>query len=160
MKEGTVTKAVLAKVREICQAHLDPDWLQPIAAKAVEDARKASDCGAETASLQARIGNLTAHLDQMYLDRLSGLLSEPDFQRIYQKAKMDRGVLEERLKSLREQKKQPINTEEKARALVQRFLDSAFTSRELLVSLIERVELTKDKEIIIKFRFHALEALS
>ena len=160
MKEETVTKAVLAKVREICQAHLDPDWLQPIAAKAVEDARKASDCGAETASLQARIGNLTAHLDQMYLDRLSGLLSEPDFQRIYQKAKMDRGVLEERLKSLREQKKQPINTEEKARALVQRFLDSAFTSRELLVSLIERVELTKDKEIIIKFRFHELEALS
>ena len=73
---------------------------------------------------------------------------------------MDRGVLEERLKSLREQKKQPINTEEKARALVQRFLDSAFTSRELLVSLIERVELTKDKEIIIKFRFHELEALS
>lgn len=53
-----------------------------------------------------------------------------------------------------------MNTEEKARALVKQFLDSALTSRELLVSLIERVELTEEKEIIIKFRFHQLEAIS
>ena len=53
-----------------------------------------------------------------------------------------------------------MNTEEKANALVKQFLDSALTSRELLVSLIERVELTEEKEIIIKFRFHELEAIS
>ena len=41
--------------------------------------------------------------------------------------------------------------------LVQQFLDSAYTSRELLVSLIERVELTEDKQIIIKFRFAQLD---
>ena len=50
-----------------------------------------------------------------------------------------------------------MNTEEKARALVKQFLDSALTSRELLVSLIERVELTENKEIIIKFRFAQLD---
>mgnify|MGYP007010518403 FL=1 len=44
--------------------------------------------------------------------------------------------------------------------LVQQFLDSAYTSRELLVSLIERVELTEDKQIIIEFRFRELEAIS
>ena len=44
--------------------------------------------------------------------------------------------------------------------LVQQFLDSAYTSRELLVSLIERVELTENKQIIIKFRFRELEAIS
>ena len=88
------------------------------------------------------------------------LLSDEDFQRIYQKVKMDRTVLEDRLKSLQEQAKQPVNTEEKAKALVKQFLDSALTSRELLVSLIERVELTEEKEIIIKFRFHELEAIS
>ena len=58
------------------------------------------------------------------------------------------------------QAKQPVNTEEKAKALVKQFLDSALTSRELLVSLIERVELTEEKEIIINFRFHELEAIS
>ncbi len=44
-----------------------------------------------------------------------------------------------------------MNTEEKARALVKQFLDSA---------LIERVELTEEKEVIIKFCFRELEAIS
>ena len=58
------------------------------------------------------------------------------------------------------QAKQPVNTEEKAKGLVKWFLDSVLTSRKLLVSLIERVELSEKKESIIKFRFHELEAIS
>ena len=160
IKEETVNDAVLAKVREVCQAYLKPDRLRPIAEEAVENASKESSCEAEMQALQSKITALTTNLDQMYMDRLNGLLSEEDFQRIYQKVKMDRMVLEERLKSLEEQAKQPVNTEEKAKTLVKQFLDSALTSRELLVSLIERVELTEEKEIIIKFRFHELEAIS
>ena len=38
-----------------------------------------------------------------------------------------------------------------------RFLETASTNREFLVSLIERAELTEDKQIIIKFRFKQLE---
>lgn len=160
IKEQTVTEAVLAKVREVCWAYLNPDTLLPTAQQTLEQAGKLSDSAAELQALQTRIASLTAHLDQMYMDRLNGLLSEEDFQRIYQKVKMDRTVLEDRLKSLQEQAKQPVNTEEKAKALVKQFLDSALTSRELLVSLIERVELTEKKEIIIQFRFHELEAIS
>lgn len=95
----------------------------------------------------------------MYRDRLSGLLLEEDFQRMYQRLKAERLALEEQVKALEEQVK-PGNREEKAKALVKQFLDSALTSRELLMSLIERVELTQNKEIIIKFRFHELEAIS
>ena len=160
IKEETVNEAVLAKVREVCQAYLNPDRLRPIAEEAVENASKAASCEAEMQALQSKVTALTVNLDQMYIDRLNGLLSEEDFQRIYQKVKMDRTVLEDRLKNLQEQAKQPVNTEEKAKALVKQFLDSALNSRELLVSLIERVELTEEKEIIIKFRFHELEAVS
>ena len=160
IKEQTVTEAVLAKVREVCWAYLNPDALLPTAQQTLAQAGKPDDSAAELQALQTRIASLTAHLDQMYMDRLNGLLSEEDFQRIYQKVKMDRTVLEDRLKSLQEQAKQPVNTEEKAKALVKQFLDSALTSRELLVSLIERVELTEEKEIIIKFRFRGLKAIS
>ncbi|HIX89821.1 MAG TPA: recombinase family protein [Candidatus Agathobaculum pullicola] len=160
IKEETVNQAVLAKVREICQAYLNPDRLRPIAQAALEHAGKSTGREAEIPALQAKITALTTHLDQMYLDRLGGLLSEEDFQRIYQKVKMDRTALEERLKRLHEQAKQPVNIDEKAKALVKRFLDAAPTSRELLVSLIERVELTEEKEILLTFRFHELEAIS
>ena len=89
-----------------------------------------------------------------------GLLSENDFQRIYSKTKTDRGMLEHRLESLRVQREQPTSTADRAKELVQRFMDSAFTSREVLVSLVERIELTENKEIIIKFKFHELETIS
>ena len=70
---------------------------------------------------------------------------------------MDSTVLEEKLKKLEAQKESPISTEDRARELVQQYLTSACNSRELLVSLIERIELTEDKQIIIKFRFRELE---
>ena len=160
IKEKTVNEAVISMVRETCEAYLNPNRLQPMAEEAVENASKESKWEAEMQALQSKISVLTAKLDQMYMDRLNGILSEEDFQRIYQKVKMDRTVLEDRLKNLQQQAERPVSTEEKAKALVKRFLDSALSSRELLVSLIERVELTEDKEIIIKFRFHELEAVS
>lgn len=114
----------------------------------------------EIQSLHSKIDGLTANLDKMYMDRLTGLLAESDFERIYQRIKMERNSLEEKLKDLEVQKERPVSTEDRARELVQRFITSAYASRELLVSLIERVELTEDKQIIVKFRFRELEAIS
>ena len=156
IKEQTVTEAVLAKVREVCQAYLNPNELLPMAQKAVEDARAADSTEAEIQALRNRIDTMTANLDRMYMDKLSGILSENDFQRIYLKVKADRAKLEEQLKELEKKKESPAKAEDEAKALVQRFLDSACTSRELLVSLIERIELSEDKQLYIKFRFKQL----
>ena len=101
IKEETVNEAVLAKVRQVCQGYLDPDRFQPIARQALEEAQKRANFDSEIQTLESKIAGLTANLDQIYLDRLSGLLPEQDFGRIYQKLKQDRSVLEERLKSLK-----------------------------------------------------------
>ena len=157
IKEKTVTDAVIAKVREVCQAYLNPDELLPVAREAVENAGKQSSLEWELQALQSKIESLTANLDRMYSDRLSGLLPEADFQRIFGRIKLEREQLEEKRQELELQKKSPVRSEDRARELVQRFIETAGESRELLVSLIERVELTEDKEIIIKFRFAQLD---
>ena len=126
----------------------------------MDEARKAESHDTEIQSLRSKIEGLTTNLDKMYMDRLTGLLAEADFERIYQRIKMERSSLEEKLKDLEVQKESPVSTEDRARELVQRFITSAYASRELLVSLVERVELTEDKQIIIKFRFRELEAIS
>ena len=157
IKEKTVTDAVIAKVREVCQAYLNSDELLPVAQEAVENARKQSSLESEFQALQSKIDSLTANLDRMYTDRLSGLLPEADFQRIFGRIKQEREQLEEKQKELELRQKCPVRSEDRARELVQRFIETAGESRELLVSLIERVELTEDKEIIIKFRFAQLD---
>lgn len=156
IKEHTVTEAVLTKVREVCQAYLNADELLPIAQKAVEAARAADSTESEPQSLKTRIDTMTANLDRMYMDKLSGILNEDDFQRIYLKVKADRSKLEDQLKELEKKKESPAKAEDDAKALVQRFIDSACANRELLVSLIERIELSEDKQLYIKFRFKQL----
>ena len=157
IKEKTVTDAVIAKVREVCQVYLNPDDLLPAAQEAVENARKQSSLETELQALQSKIDSLTANLDRMYTDRLSGLLPEADFQRIFSRIKLEREQLEVKRQELELRQKSPVRSEDRARELVQRFIETAGESRELLVSLIERVELTEDKEIIIKFRFAQLD---
>ena len=160
IKEKTVTDAVVAKVREVCEAWINPEELLPIAREAVEQERKENALETEMQALQSKIDSLTANLDRMYMDRLSGLLAEADFERIYSKVKWERSLLDEKQQELELRKKSSVSPENRAKELTQRFMDSVFTSRELLVSLIERVELTEDKQIIIKFRFREPEASS
>ena len=160
IKEKTVTDAVIAKVREVCQTYLNPDELLPVAREAVENAGKQSSLGKELQALQSKIDSLTANLDRMYTDRLSGLLPEADFQRIFGRIKLEREQLEAKRQELELRQKSPVRSEDRARELVQRFIETAGESRELLVSLIERVELTEDKEVIIKFRFAQLDEAS
>ena len=157
IKEKTVTDVVIAKVREVCQAYLNPDELLPVAREAVENAGKQSSLETELQALQSKIDSLTANLDRMYTDRLSGLLPEADFRRIFGRIKLEREQLEAKRQELELRQKSPVRSEDRARELVQRFIETAGESRELLVSLIERVELTEDKEVMIKFRFAQLD---
>ena len=55
IKEKTVTDAVIAKVREVCQAYLNPDELLPVAREAVENAGKQSSLESELQALQSKI---------------------------------------------------------------------------------------------------------
>ena len=157
IQEQTVTRAVVAKLREACGACLEPAALLPAARSAVAEAHGGENPTAEIRALRAKIGRLTTVLDRMYLDQLSGLLAEEDFARLYRQAREERGALERRVTEL--ERRESPGAGDKAGALVQRFLDEAGDNRELLVSLIERVELTEQRELIIHFRFCPPEAL-
>ena len=152
IKEQVVTQAVVEQVREICQKYLQPEKLLPIAQQEIAKAQAKVDHKKESAALKAKIDNLSAQLDQVYLDKLSGLLDEGDFQRVYRKVKADRTALEQRLFQMDRPDFSPEKQNNLARELVERFLAAAPTNREVLVSLIERVELTEEKEVILRFR--------
>lgn len=163
IKEQTVNEAVVAKVREVCEAYRDPGKLQQIAAAAVAKKRKAEQYETALLCVRKKIDSQNAHLDKIYLDHLNGLLDTADFERIYQRIRKERSILEEKrreLEVLEESRKNPLSIEAQADGLAEQFLDSAYTSREVLVSLIERVELTEEKQIIIQFRFREPEVIS
>ncbi|WP_101910905.1 recombinase family protein [Marasmitruncus massiliensis] len=160
IKEQTVTEAVIEKVREVCGQYVRAEELIPAAEKAVEEASQADSREQKAETLKSKIESLTAHLDRIYTDRLSGILEEHDFERIYQRVKQERAALEQKLSGMETPIYEPEKQKKLARALADRFIDGAWSNRELLVSLIERVELTEDKRIIIHFRFRRQESIS
>ena len=95
IKEKTVTDAVLSKVREVCEGYLQPDELLTMAEQTVKEARQAESHESEIIALRLKIESLSAHLDKMYMDKLSGILDDTDFERIYQRVKTERVKLEQ-----------------------------------------------------------------
>lgn len=153
----TVTESVIEKIRFLCERYLDRDECAEIANSAAKKAAKQHDPERDIRQAETQIANLTGHLDEIYNDKLAGRLDEDDFQRIYAKIKADRLALQEKMKSLRRDNENGSAPKVDAEALVKRFLETADQNKELLVSLIERIELTEDKEIRIHFRFKQLD---
>lgn len=145
IKEKTVTDAVISRMQEVCKDFLDGQVLLPMAQEAVRETSRQNRCSAKMDALQEKIESLTKNIDRMYTDRLSGLLPEADFQRIFIRLKDQRERLEERLQELEQWQKYLINQRDRALELTQRYRDTACASRELLVSLIQRIELTEEK---------------
>ncbi len=160
VKEQDVTEVVIAKVKEVCESYLDPVRLETILKSSLDEVCKDDEYEAEEQALQNRIESLTSNLDKIYMDRLSGLLSEEDFERVYKRVKLERSNLEEKLRELKESHLSPISTSIQTREFAQSLMDSAYSNRALLISLIERIELTENKQVIIKFRSSELDAIS
>lgn len=154
VKEKTVSDAVIAKVSEVCRAYSDLAELQNLAEATLNEALNATKQAAEGQALNRRIDNLSANIDKMYLDKLNGLLADEDFRRLYSKLQQERTALSKQQQNISRQRQAPLDTAAYAKRLVQEFLKSALGNRELLCELIERVELTQEKQIIIKFRFN------
>jgi len=150
-----VTAAIMEEIARVCRQYLDPETCKRLAQEEIAASDSQAERERELAQLQGKLDKLTANLDRMYSEKLSGLLDDADFQRIYGKIKQERGQLEGRIRQL--QRPAPVkNAEQQAQELVARFLATAEDNRELLVSLVERIELTESKDIKLFFRFPQL----
>ena len=152
IKVDTVTEAVVAKVREICRVSLDFRKLLTLAQQALEEAAGQDRTGQQMAEIRQKLQRLSAHLDRIYADRLEGLLSEEDFRRISSRTRAERQQLGLQHEALRRLPTSPENGTCCASELVQDFLETICTSRELLLSLVDRVELDKTRHLEIRFR--------
>lgn len=162
IKVETVTNAVVEQVRNICKQYLDYLDYNELANEAqkvylAEMRRQEKD----VAILKEKLETITVKIDKTYDDKLSGLIDEETFTRIYQKLKEEQLNLKQKISHLKEFDKEKKEFDSHAiRELVERFLNAKQFSRELIVSLIDKVELTDDKEVIIFFKFKELDFLN
>ena len=157
IKEQTVTEAVAAAVEAQCRQWLRTENFKPGAEAALRQAAEAGRQEEDPGAVERKRAALTQKLDRVYEDRLAGLLPEADFRRILAKIQEERERLQSRAVQLRRREEQG-GQEELADRLVETFFASVGRNREVLVNLVERIELTKDRQVIVFFRFSKEEA--
>lgn len=159
MKVDTVTNVVTEQIRNICKQYLnylDYNELANEAQKVYLAERRRQEKDVET--LKKQLETISVKIDKSYEDKLSGLIDEETFKRVYCKLKDEQMILKQKISDLREVENETEEFNSKSiRELVERFLYAEQYSRELMVSLIDRVELTDKKEVIIFFKFKELD---
>lgn len=120
----------------------------------------------ETENLKKYLEKLTFEIDSIYSDKLNGILSEDDFKRIYERKKLEKKTILEKIKKIKNYvKNNIIDEDEMSREIVQKFLDiiqNATTSnitKEILTDLVDKVEIDNNKNIYIYFKFKRFENL-
>lgn len=148
----TVTDAVVKKVMDVCQEYLNREFLVSNAKKVLKKEALQNPEAKEIRQLENRLLTLSSNMDQVYTDKLDGILATEDFERIYRKMKSQKAQMSQALQKIRDNQKPLAATEPNFEMLAEKFISQA-RSRNLLTALVERIELSEDRQLYIKFRF-------
>lgn len=154
-----VSAAVVSEVRRICKNYLDCLDTEKLTEKAQKQLQtELRKQGRDITALKTKMESIRMKIDSAYEDKLSGDIDNQIFQRIYAKLREEEAAARKKLTELEKSKKNsPSINEDKIKELVKRFIGSENYTRELFVSLIERIELSENKELDIHFKFPELK---
>ena len=98
--------------------------------------------------------------DRAYDDKLSGTVDENLFRRTYLRLQDEKETLLKEIQKLESTDDDIELNIERVKELADKFLKAKEYSKSMLLDLIDRVELTKDKEILIYYKFKELDLSS
>lgn len=105
--------------------------------------------------LEKQLKDTDKIIDKLYEDKCKGLFEDEDFTRLYSKQTEMRKDIYDRIKCLQKQ----IENEDSSvdiNKLVKDFVELKEITRTMLVSLLDRIEVSEDKEITIYYKFNIL----
>lgn len=151
-----VTNIVLDSIKEKCKRFLDENNYLKIA----DSTKKTAVCRknllkSEIRTLENKLRDINNKVDKLYDDKCSGLLSDEDFTRIYQRTLENKMLLNQRIDDLKEQEEKETDSIDIYK-IVSDFVNQKEVTREMLVSLVDRIEISEKKEITIFYKFSAL----
>ena len=98
--------------------------------------------------MAVKLQQIEAFLEQLYADRVEGILDVEDFKRIYREKKAEKKQLEQCRMACNLQPKQWTPQE-----MIDCFWKSVETEKGFWFSILERVEVTPEQNLHLYFRF-------
>lgn len=153
-----VEKAVNNKIISILNNFFDKDNLVKVAKTKIEEKRKSISLEKEIQEYETKINKISLEIDNIYDDKLSSIITEDDFIRIYKRKKLEKENLQKKIEEIKLHiEKNIVNEDELVKKIVTKFQDLKQINREILCDLVDRIEIDKNKKIYIYFKFKSLQ---
>ncbi len=103
--------------------------------------------------LKSRLEIQNKKINQIYEDKLNGVINQEDFERMYKLIIDKKEEIKKSIEAL-SHKKEYTPKEIDLRKIVKEFINDKKITREMLVSLIDKITVSEDKEIKIYYKFN------
>lgn len=151
-----VTKQIIDTIKTRFRQYLKEDELYKLAEK-VKGANnyKRNFIQNQITTYQNKVQLLNKKIDQLYQDKIEGLINLGDFERMYTSALDKRKETESKIIELNKMKEDTANEVDLKKAIID-FIKAKKITREMIVSLVDKITISEDKEIKIYYKFSIL----
>jgi hypothetical protein len=157
-----VTDYVIKEIKKRCKAFLSEKKYAQIANKSrIKSLNDRFNMQNEIIILEKKIKDINKNIDRLFEDKYKGLFDDEDFTRVYNMQTQLRKDSESQIKRLRE-----LERKESSLGDINKIADDFVktrkneVTREMLVSIIEKIEISESKEITIYYRFNVLNMIN
>lgn len=150
--------AVITQIKKRCMEFLQEERYQQIANKSKDKLLNNRFSLKNQILLQEKkLEDTNNIIDKLYKEKCLGKLQEEDFTRMYLLYTEDRKAIKESIEKLK-QEEEESKTPKKVdiMKIVKEFVSFKEITREMLVSLVDRIEIAENKEITIYYNFGIL----
>lgn len=151
-------ETVINSIKEICFKTLNKEQLKKSETNITLDSPK-DNLIKEKNNIENEINNITRKLDNMYLDKLDGKVSDDMYGRLSEKLNSDIKSLKEKLEKINsslESIKDSFDIGKECDRLINEFIGFKNPTRDIMLKLIDRIEVHKNKQLDIYFNFAEL----
>ncbi len=149
---------ILNTLKELCLNYIDKKKIKEETLKNINNDNKQS-IKKEISVLKTEINRINSNLDNIYLDKLNKVIIKEQFNRVKIKLENELKIKQDRYIELSSNINEKYNNEinhKKIEKFIDEFLLMEKHNRELIVSLVDRIEIFEDKNINIKTTFNNL----
>jgi len=157
IREDRLEKAVISKIREVARKHVDKDSVIENADMKNKQAEHASKLTKEKAGLSRQLEEMQRITANLYKDKVRGIISEEDFIIMsgeFSKERERLKVRREEIESEQEQAERAKDNMPTLREHLEKFLEFEEIDRLGIVTLIDRIEVYRDKRVEVRFNFY------
>jgi len=149
LREDFVEKYVLDELRSIAKQTLKDDFCEQFSSMKPQEQANA---GEEIKKIKTRIDDTRQIIKNLYVDKLKGLIDEDILLEVSRQYSEELQQLQRRLAELEQQQNRPA-TKNDYKELIKQLTNFDVMDKSILMKLIDKIEISKEKEIFITYNF-------